>query len=430
MYGFEIFTFLLTISVSSAALVTWSSSKSFNLPINFNDGKLPCSKQTVVFPETTYEYVRIQNDISVTGFILPKNGELMFDDGSINLGYANDNCTEDGNVYYLPKTKSAWAQPDVWRSPKFNEATPDAERIPCYNDEVEFPENAEFFVDLPDETQTIAKLKIVGRNFSTESFTFYVKSGPNNQFNLNSFGETGVVVDQKICSSRSGCPCQENMIKIQCSAKYCPVPKCINPIQPIGHCCHICGGYLTLDINNSFNMMAFEESVARIIDSYGRNDLTYHIGRLPGAKVQVVVVDRGQYVGTSAEVVHAIGLMTDANGIQGLAQISGSPLDKAGLGGKIVLSMFFAVIMAMAVIYAYYYKIPELRFPITYRSNRGIVSRFDRRTDSVVSLTSRRDSGALIGPSTGTAFRNPMYDSKRGRDQVAESTAADDALIY
>lgn len=429
MYRFRVFIFFITITISSAALVKWSSSKSFNLPINFKEGKLPCSKQLVVFPEITYESIRIQNDVSVSGFILPKNGEFTIDDATINLGYANDNCTEDGNVYYLPRSKSAWAQPDVWTSPKINEATPDAERIPCYNDEVEFPENAEISVDLPDETQSVGKLKALGYNFTTAMFSHFVNFELTDQFNLNSFHGTGVVVEQKICSSRTGCPCQMNMPKIQCSTKFCPVPKCINPIQPIGHCCKICGGYLTLDIDNSFDLMAFEESVARIVDSYGQNDLIYHVGRLPENKVQVVVVDKGQYVGTSAEVVHAIGLMTDANGIQGLAQISGSPLDKAGLGGKIALSMFFAVIIAMGAIYAYYYKIPELRFPITYRSNRGIVSRFDRRTDSVVSLTSRRDSGVLIGPSTGTAFRNPMYDSKRGREQVAESTA-DDALTY
>ncbi|XP_050342868.1 protein amnionless [Nymphalis io] len=421
MYSHTFFIILNYISISLTAKVTWLPNTSFNLPTNFKDGKLPCSKQTVVFPESLANSIRIESGTSVGGFVLPMEGELILTEGVIEFGpITDDNCTTESNSYYTEKSISLWAQPDVWTSSKFKKATPDAERVPCFDDIAEFPSNTDFTVILPDETQRIQGIKLNGESLDTVQFKDYVirQSDQTQQFVLNKNEDTGIIVARGHCASLAGCPCQNNVLSIDCSAKFCPMPACVNPVQPIGHCCKICGGIIAFDIDRSFDITTFKEQVSRTIDSFGENDLIYHIGRLPPNKVQLVVVDSDEYSGTSAEVVNAIAYNME-NHIVHQMQISGSPLYKSGLGGKIFVSMFFTVILVMMGIYVYYYRLPEIKFPIMGRSHPSFFSRFDRRTESVVSLT-RRDSVAPIGSSIGTAFRNPLYDSKR-KNLIEES---------
>lgn len=415
---------------ASSDIVKWLPDKSFSLVTNFVDHKRPCSKQTVVFPQTTYETTTIDSDIFVSGMILPKDGSLAID-ATITFGTdPNDNCTRQGNTYFMPSSVASWAQVDVWSSPRFNKATPDFERVPCFDDIVEFSTQAEFTLKLPDLTQRVKSIKFGSTMYDADFFLYNAirSSFASNTlrtyqvFVVNKFGETGIIVESKECKSRAGCPCQEQLQEMDCSLKYCPVPKCVNPIKPIGHCCKICGGYLTINIDETFEMMAFKEKVAEIVESYGENDLYYHVGRLPGNKVQLVIVDKDEYVGNSALAVHAVAGAIGNSYLEAKAVYSGSPLSLSGMEGKISFSVFFLVILVMGAIFAYYYKMPEMRFPLMlHGGSRAVISRFNRRTDSVVSLTSRRDSETPIGTSTGTAFRNPLYDSKRGRVQVDET---------
>lgn len=426
----SIYLLFIFIVLTSSEIVKWLPDKSFSLANNFRDHRRPCSKQTVIFPQTMYESATIDSDISVSGMVLPKDGSLAID-ATITFGAdPNDNCTEEGNTYFMPSSIASWAQVDVWSSPRFNKATPDYERVPCFDDVVEFSTHAEFTLKLPDLTQRIQAIRYGSMLINAANFQQYLKLfddntpmlrniNNNKEFILNKFGESGLIFETKQCKSRAGCPCQEQLQEMDCSLRYCPVPKCMNPIQPIGHCCKICGGYLTINTDGTFEMMPFKEKVEEIVESYGKNDLVYHLGKLPGNKVQLVVVDKDEYTGNSALAVHAVEVAIGNSYLKANAVYSGSPLSLSGMGAKISFSMFFLVILIMGAIFAYYYKMPEMRFPlIIHGGSRAVISRFNRRTDSVVSLTSRRDSDTAIGTSSGTAFRNPLYDSKRGRVQV------------
>ncbi|CAG4976830.1 unnamed protein product [Colias eurytheme] len=417
--------FLCLISVSLTAKVKWIPNTDFNLKLNFKDGKLPCPRQTVVFPESLSGIVSIETKTDINGFVLPQDGELVIGNGELQFGPTeNSNCTNTGNIYFLENSVSSWAQPDVWSSPKFNDATPDAERVPCFDDTVEFPAGSVFTISLPDQQQVVRDIKMNGVSYDTNRFSDYVlhQRDQSQQFILNQYQETGIYTTNRQCKSRSGCPCQVNVMKIDCSAKICSVPTCVDPIQPIGHCCKICGGVIAFDVDQSFDLMTFKELVESVIDGYGKEDLVYHIGKIK-SKIQLVVVDKGEYTGTSAQVVNDVDHRMQRHWVQGVkeAVISGTPLYKYGLGGKIFVSMFFAVALVVGAVYAYYYKLPEIRLPFGERP--GMFSRYQRRTDSVVSLT-RRDSVISTRSGISTAFRNPMYDSKRGR-VVVEASAED-----
>lgn len=413
-----IIIFLSVISHSFSAIVQWLPSTSFNLPINFDNGKLPCSKQIVIFPETVNSSIIIESETLVNGFILPIDGEFYLEDGIIEFGPSGeDNCTE-GYEHFVDKSYSSWNRPDVWDSPKFNKATPDAERVPCYDDIVEFPTDKGFSVILPDKTQKLRGITIADERYDTVEFKDYVLRNKNQlqQFYFNKYDDTGIVIEFDFCKSPAGCPCQKEVLDIDCEAKFCPIPSCVEPIQPIGHCCKICGGILIYKIDQSFRLFPFKEQVEETLSSYGENELVYHIGRIPDDQIQLIIVENGEYTGRSAEVVNNI-----ANRIKwhlgSQMQISGIPFYKSGMGSKIFISIFFIVIIMMGTVYLYYYKLPDVRFPVIGRGNFTMFSRYDRRSESVVSLT-RRSSVVPIGSGAPTAFRNPLYDSKRSKSSV------------
>lgn len=421
------FSILLTISATSAALVTWLPNTSFNLPLNFKDGKLPCSKQTVVFPKSINTAVVIDDETIVGGLILPTDGDIIVSDGALEFGTDDkkeakdeETCSKGENVYYMPRASSTWAQPDSWSSDRFNKATPDAERVPCYDDDVVFPVNSEFTLFLPNEIQNIKSMNV--SNVLIENMEDAVSITPVFQiYVVNNFGGTGIVIKDTQCLSRAGCPCQDHVEKVNCAAKYCPKPKCIKPVKPIGHCCRICGGYILVDVDEDFEMLPFQEKIDKIVSEYGGDNVVYHIGRVPGDKVQVVVVDKGEYDYTSSKVTNEIlHQLSNDNFKVHDALYSASPLSLSGMGGKIAVSMFFVVLLLMSGLYAYYYKLPKITMPVSGRSFNTMITRFNRRSDSVVSLT-RRGSTMTIGSVAGTAFRNPLYDSRRGRVVVAES---------
>ncbi|XP_068630790.1 protein amnionless [Battus philenor] len=249
----------------------------------------------------------------------------------------------------------------------------------------------------------------------------YMASGFNDGINLvfNSFGGLGVSFQDKTCQSISGCACQNNVLTIDCSSKICSAISCVHPVKPFGHCCDICGGYIVFNISESFNMEEFKKLVNQTAETYGSDVIEYHIGRLPGNRVQLVIVDKEEYQGTSAEVINAVGYSIQGHWIRGekYLQLSGSPMSKSGMGIKIFISVFFVVVFVFAALHVYYYKMPVSGIPFTGRLP-GIFSRIQRRSDSVVSLT-RRDS-VMTTTGVRTAFRNPLYNSKRQRVQVEE----------
>ncbi|CAH0407943.1 unnamed protein product [Chilo suppressalis] len=429
------------ISYSGGSLVTWAPNKSFNLPINFDKNTLPCSKSTVVFPESVQETIQIDYSISVKELILPIDGSLVLAEGQSIL-FGNDqndaNCTE-GIIYYKDDSSSAWENPGVWNSSKFNKATPDAERIPCYDDTVLFPKTAQFTVQLPDFTQYVSGIIIDDTNLTTVRFLERITSQPDGaqQFvSGDALNEYPIVVRQEPCKSTSGCPCQTHGLNINCKLKFCPPPKCSNPIKPVGHCCEICGGSLLFEIEN-FSMFAFKNLVQTIINDFGADEFVYHIGMLPTTdvettktmpkRVQVVIMDKGEYTGASSEVANEIGYQMSKEWTKNekLVLLSGSPNSESGLGSKIAVSMFFVVLATLLALFAYYYRdtkisISELRSSFNMRG--GILNRFQERSDSIVSLTRRDSSTSGLREGSGTAFRNPLYDSKRGRVIVTEST--------
>lgn len=423
---------------SNADDVIWLPNKSIKLPQNFKDGQLPCSGQNIIFPDSVEEGVLISG-LSISGLILPIDGEIVLEEEGILFGAdPKDNCTKTGYTTYIDDALGSWAQPDAWSTPRFNKATPDAERVPCYDDNVIFPNGSQFTIQLPDRPQKVRLLLINGHATSgteIEDNINSLTSDQSQQFILSLPGMLKTGLDDRpfgCPSTLHDCPCQEYELDINCELKYCPPPKCSYPIKPIGHCCELCGASMVINVTKDFNTKSFKKSVKDLIDSYGDDKFEYHVGLLPqpyiGAvqpeRVQVVVMDKGEYTGVCKEVITEINYMMSKDYVKGhVLLLSGNPSSQSGTGGKIVGFVFFIVVLGMGGLFAYYYRSSMLNLTdIRGGMTRGMISRLRQRTESVISLA-RRDSTVSTATTTGTAFRNPMYSSMRERVQVVAPDA-------
>ncbi|XP_053603146.1 protein amnionless [Plodia interpunctella] len=436
--------FLFFIHLSTPSNVTWMKNAVFNSPENFESGKIPCSKETVLFSDYLQAPIKISGNVSINEIILPNDGEFFLDDVLIQLGEdPEEKCEGNRIVKFKDISYNSWEDPDVWYSEKFNEATPDAERVPCHEDTVVIPEIRydQTSIDLPRVTQYIKKMIFNNYEISYKTRFLVINNRYNGIFVGGDDARTLSFVDTK-CLSKAGCPCQINMPQINCYKKICQEPKCLNPIQPPGHCCKICGGGIIFETTPSFNMATFTENIEDIINSYGSDVLAYHVAKLPetletldenmegnevktifndnSGKVQVIIVEKGDYTGISTEAINKLYHSMSKLDTKSLS-LSGYPIDKVGLGWKVFISMFFVAVAVMGSIYVYYYRVPDYwvrNLSLNLMPGRPVLSRFQRRTDSVLSLA-RRDSA--VSRTSAGGFRNPLYDSKRGRVVVTES---------
>jgi protein amnionless len=103
------------------------------------------------------------------------------------------------------------------------------------------------------------------------------------------------------------CLCQESsVIDVLCENERnnCDLPRCLEPIQPIGHCCKICGGLAQIEYLSGFNVSLgkLKEKIDKQIrmSEYNRADVEYHVSVvrdsiLKKRWIQLVIVDKHEY---------------------------------------------------------------------------------------------------------------------------------------
>lgn len=158
--------------------------------------------------------------------------------------------------------------PDSNGNSLINAATPHDERIPCDNDEIIFPINNSFTVDLQSlPILTFKTIAINGRVMSIDEFEKFLP-----EYGQTSFKNTqNLWLRPSSCNDGEKCACHEKvdaLREIMCENEkpFCqPTPHCSDPIKPVGHCCLECGAMFQMKIDsiNSFNLEAFKEKVEK-----------------------------------------------------------------------------------------------------------------------------------------------------------------------
>lgn len=268
---------LLLVECVESRRIIWQQRTNIGDAENWEGDSIPCSSDALLFPQQSYDLIKLSN-FTMKEIILPKSGGFILDrQTSLNFRENDPKCRPNGMRIYKSVIQSPWLSASNWvnaRDPDdsngnslINSATPHDERIPCDNDEIIFPINNSYVVDLQSlPILTFKTIAIDGRVMSMNDFREFLYSS----YGQSTFKNTkDLMLDVSSCNDGDKCVCHEKFEtfrEILCSNEkpFCqPIPHCSDPIKPIGHCCLECGALFQMKIDsvNNFNLVEFKEKV-------------------------------------------------------------------------------------------------------------------------------------------------------------------------
>lgn len=273
------FNLILVISSFCATVesrrIIWQQRTNFGDATNWVGDSIPCASDALLFPQQSYDLIKLSN-FTMKEIILPKSGGFILDSKtSLTFREKDSKCRTNGTRTYKSIIQTPWLSTSNWvgteeSSMRINAATPHDERIPCDNDEIIFPINNSYVVDLQSlPILTFKSIAIDGRVMSLNEFRDFLLSSYGQSLFKNA--DNTLLNTENLCNDGSKCACHqkdESLREILCRNEkpFCqPIPHCSNPIKPIGHCCFECGAVFQMDIDSikSFNLDEFKIHVQR-----------------------------------------------------------------------------------------------------------------------------------------------------------------------
>uniref|UniRef100_A0A8C0EPZ5 Protein amnionless n=1 Tax=Bubo bubo TaxID=30461 RepID=A0A8C0EPZ5_BUBBB len=231
----------LVLPVAAAAVYKqWIPNTNFETASNWDKGRVPCASDVVHFEKNEY---------------LPLNGEFVLASGA---GFAAfDGSWDPGaTVRFADAEHHAWFNPMLWQAvspggelePSRHIFSVDEERVPCHYDDVIFQPETSFRVNVDSSRRVIhlRSISLMGQELSSpEAWAGYLR-GPFAPLQFH--GNGTLQVTGTSCPDKSGCACGNSpdlhricAALLEASGRQCPAPACRSPLQPLGHCCGVCG---------------------------------------------------------------------------------------------------------------------------------------------------------------------------------------------
>lgn len=245
---------------------------------NWEDNKIPCASDTLVFPETSYDLIKLSN-FSMKEIILPKSGGFLLDtQTALQFRETDTKCEANKTRTFKSVIQTPWLLTNNWIAARdandnghveYNKATPHEERLPCDNDEIIFPINNSYAVDLQSTpVLSFKSITVDGRTMTTKDFSEFLKS-PFGQLTFKSNDNT-LFIDVS-CYNENRCVCHDksDALREQLCENEQPncekMPGCTDPVKPIGHCCDVCGGLFQMELveTGNFNLKSFKSNMEK-----------------------------------------------------------------------------------------------------------------------------------------------------------------------
>ncbi|XP_012868406.1 PREDICTED: protein amnionless, partial [Dipodomys ordii] len=199
-------------ALTRAADKVWVPNTGFETAANWNQNRTPCAGAAVQFPADKVVTVLVRENHAISDVLLPLDGELVLASGA-GFRVAGDgprpNCNAGGPAIFRNPDRFSWWDPHLWRTR--NEAqglfSVDAERVPCSDDDVFFPTNASFRVELgPGASPArIRSLSALGQTFTRDrDLAAFLAS---REGRLRFHGPGSLSLGSQPCADRSGCVC-------------------------------------------------------------------------------------------------------------------------------------------------------------------------------------------------------------------------------
>ncbi|XP_010127400.1 PREDICTED: protein amnionless [Chlamydotis macqueenii] len=269
------------------------------------------------------------------GTYLPLNGELVLASGA---GFAafdgswDPGCDSAATVRFTDAEHHAWFDPTLWQAmspsgqlePSGHIFSVDEERVPCHYDDVIFQPETSFRVNLDSSQQVIhlRSISLMGQELrSPEAWARYLR-GPSAPLQFH--GNGTLQVTGTGCPDKSGCACGNApdghricAALLEASGRQCPALTCQSPLQPLGHCCGVCGATISLDFTPDFDLQKYRDKLVQALLSQPKyasvrmaiskvhkaETFLGVIPRSPTPLIQIVLIDDGvgAQTGTAAE---------------------------------------------------------------------------------------------------------------------------------
>lgn len=289
--------------VSECREIVWTPKTNIGDAQNWVNNAVPCSSDIVEFPERTNE-LNIFTSLSAKEIILPKSGGFVLDrEATIKFSENDSKCQPNRTTMFKQIIGARWLDARNWNVTRtddeysgVNKATPHEERLPCDNDEIIFPINNSYVIDLQSvPTLSFKSVMIDDRVVAVNRFSEFLADAYGQSIFKNSLDTA--FVESSSCNDDSKCVCHQRNAALReqlcqneqqnCESKS-KLP-CMNPFRPIGHCCDECGAMfqMKIDTNSNFNLkfFKFEASVGEFCGEILMFLWSHHIEWIPSEQL-------------------------------------------------------------------------------------------------------------------------------------------------
>ncbi|XP_069853615.1 protein amnionless [Dipodomys merriami] len=339
-------------ALTRAADKVWVPNTGFETAANWNQNRTPCAGAAVQFPADKAVTVLVRENHAISDVLLPLDGELVLASGA-GFRVAGDgphpNCNAGGPAIFRNPDRFSWWDPHLWRTRDEAQGlfSVDAERVPCSDDDVFFPTNASFRVELgPGASPAhIRSLSALGQTFTRDrDLAAFLAS---REGRLRFHGPGSLSLGSQPCADRSGCVCgNAEALPWICAALLqpvggrCPAAACRSALRPLGQCCDLCGAVVSLDHGPTFDLERYR---ARVLDLFlalpqhrGLQVAVSRVPRSPAARaadteIQVVVAEARPATGTAERLARALVADAEEHGealgvLSAALRLSGEPV--------------------------------------------------------------------------------------------------------
>ncbi|KAM4663059.1 protein amnionless [Discoglossus pictus] len=384
--------FLPLVEQSTAVYKQWIPNTNYENISNWREHRVPCAQDKVMFEKDKRVSVYVQSLHALTDLYMPWEGEFILAPGagfSASSRY-DPNCGTGSTVTFQDSDQHQWVDPTLWvaalSTDDLEDAkhlfSVDAERVPCQFDDVIFPPESSFrvnFQSMPPEI-SLKSVSVMGRRFTRdEEFAQHLQTQTGQ---LQFPGSVPIKVTNSKCRDRTGCVCgTDGMIQEICSAllkhteNKCPVAPCLNALRPLGHCCEICGGAISLEYAPGFDLDVYRNRLIHAflsLPKYSGVKLAISkvqqpqriLGIMPresAPEIQIVLLDDKMGAQTGSDAVQlAYDIMSDIDKhgesfgiVAGTLQVSGGTTSGAQgghLAGGSIAGIVLGIILGLALL--------------------------------------------------------------------------------
>ncbi|XP_019137267.1 protein amnionless isoform X2 [Corvus cornix cornix] len=446
---------LQLLAATAAVYKQWIPNTNFETASNWDKDRVPCASDVVHFEKDKVVSVFVRSPHALTDMYLPLNGELVLAAGAGFTAFDGSwdpGCDSGGTVRFADAEHHTWFDPTLWQDvlpsgepkPSGPIFSVDEERVPCRYDDVVFQPETSFRVNI-DSSQPVIHLRsisVMGQELNTPASWAGYLGGPSAPLQFH--GNGTLQVTGTGCPDKSGCACENTLdgpricaALLRASGRQCPEPACQSPLQPLGHCCGVCGATINLDFTPDFDLQKYQDRLVQELLSQPKyagvqmaiskvHKAQTFLGILSRSStplIQIVLIDdrAGVQAGTAAEQLAAdimeniaqhgealgisSGKMEVATGSTASGQVGSHPVSRITAGT--VMGLLFSLLFLGGILFLY--RRGNLRLPAL---------RLSRSWD-------RMEEPVSPAPASDKGFNNPMFNVEPPGADLGEETPKD-----